>query len=111
MGIRKSTRVQEMRLIHVWDDVEIGFHAEVFKRDWTWSANSTTDEDRMFAQYQSAVDYVMDAWRLAKSGYHSWEEAGATLAGDQGKEWEALSDDEMQDYLDAARMSARVGAL
>lgn len=105
MGIRKSTRVEPGRLIHVWTD-DRGFRAEVFKMEWTWSA-SAGDKSMLFSKYQSAVDWVMDEWRLSKTGRGSWEELAAEMAGDLGLDWEALSDDEQRDLVDAARSTTR----
>ena len=109
MGIKKSTRIENYRMIHTWTDDSIGFMAEIAKQEWTWVAVAGDEEGRMFARYQSAVDWVMDAWRLAKSGYQSWEEPAAVMAADLGKDWESLPDDEAQDLVDAARSNARYG--
>jgi hypothetical protein len=110
MGLEKRTRIEDYRMIHTWDDVDVGFHIEASKRDGTWQVD-TNEYSKTFDRYQNAVDWVMDEWRLAKAGYQSWEEPAAVMAADLGKEWESLSDDEAQDLIDAARSSARYGHL
>jgi hypothetical protein len=108
--MRKDTQIVNGVRVHVWTDAATGFTADVYKREDQWCAE-IGGQARLFHQYLRAVDWIMDEYRLAKSKFQSWEEAAATLAGDQGVDWESLSDDEMQDYIDAARQSARVGAL
>lgn len=114
MSIKKSTRIENYRMIHVWTDDEIGFVAEATKEEWTWATrigDSDTDlftEGRLFSHYLKAVDWIMDEWRLAKSPKVSWEEIAAEMAGDMGMEWEYLEDDVKQDLLDAARQMARM---
>lgn len=110
MALRKSTRVEDHRLIHVWADSEIGFRAEVRKDDGWWKVNTSTNMQATIQRYDRAVDVVMDEWRLAKAGHSSWDEPASQMAEDDGKVWADLSDDEQHDYIEAARADARMGA-
>lgn len=106
MGIRKSTRIEARKRVHVWSDPEHDFSATVRKDDGWWVVD--TGRTRSTVQlYQRAVDIVMDDWRLAKSGYSSWEEPARQMAEDDAQVWDNLSDDEMLDYIEAARQDAR----
>jgi len=110
VAIRKSTRVENNQMIHTWTDDEIQFSAEVSKWvDGTWYGATQEKMGRRFSRYQNAVDWVMDEWRLAKAGLQSWDEQAAILAADAGVDWENMSDDGRQDFLDAVRTMARMG--
>lgn len=110
MGIRKSTRIENYRMVHTWVDDEFEFVAEVNKVEGRWIAR-VTDKEQGFDRYQQAVDFIMDEYRLVKAGLDSWEGTAAVFAADRGLDWESLSDEEAQDFIDAARSSARYGAL
>lgn len=101
MGIKKTTHLEDYRLVHVWDDPEVGFHAEVTKKEGRW----VSSEGRAHDFYRDAVDELMDEWRRAKA--EALESRAVELALDQGYSWVVLDDYTQQDYINAAR--ARVG--
>ena len=110
MSLRKSSRMAGYYRVHSWDDPDLNFHAEASKPDGEWYAEAGVAGDRyeVFPDYQSAVDWVMDRYRLAKAGLDSWESRAATFAANDGRDWEYLSDIEKQDYIDSASADARV---
>jgi len=108
MTLHKSTWVGPSALrSHAWDDPGLDFHALAAKHDGEWFAEAGTTS-AVFPDYLSVVDWVMDKYRLAKAGVDSWDSHAATLAGNDGKDWEYLSEDEQRGYLDSARMNARM---
>lgn len=107
MSLRKSTGMGGYYRVHAWHDADLNFHAEAAKVDGEWFAEAGT-ASKMCRVYQDVVDWVMDRYRLAKAGLESWDSRAAELAGNDGKDWEYLSDDEQRDYIDAASANARV---
>lgn len=107
MGLRKSSRMGGYYRVHEWHDADLDFHAEATKHDGEWFVESGT-ASTVCRAYQDAVDWVMDKYRLTKAGLDSWDSRAAELAGNDGKDWESLSDFEQVVYLDNARMDARM---
>lgn len=106
----KSTRLDAARRrIHIWHDGPLNFHAEAVKFDGEWFVECGP-LFMVFTNYQAVTDWVLDTHRLAKAGLDSWDSHAAALAGNDGKDWESLSDTEKQDYIDNARMNARMEA-
>lgn len=105
MSLRKSTSAHRT---HTWTDTAINFRADASKHDGEWFAEAGP-AFATFTEYQPLVDWVMDKYRLAQRGVDSWDSLAAALAGNDGKDWEHLSEDEQRGYIDSARMNARMG--
>lgn len=111
MAIKKTTHIKDSRVVHTWVDDDIKFNAFVSKRGTAWDAATSEGAQGRYTQYLRAVDFIMDQWRLAKAGLDSWESKAAEMAVDQGYDWDSLGDDQQQDFIEAARASARLGAV
>lgn len=105
--MRKGTYIDgnNRRRVHRWTDRDLNFQADVYKggvHEWVIIIGSSQWEVR---EYRTAVDIVMDEYRLLKTGFTSWEELAATMAE---VPWEDLSGEEQQDLVNAARLMARI---
>lgn len=103
MGIRKSTRIENYRMIHAWTDAAVGFTAEAHKEDGEWAVTIGSTR-RVFAFYMNAVDWVMDEYRQRKT--EAAQKSAGDMIADAGG---TVSDDEAADYLASARLMQDLG--
>lgn len=106
MSLRKSSRMGGYYRIHEWHDPDLNFHAEATKHDGEWFVEAGT-ASKVLRNYQDAVDWVMDKYRLAKAGLDSWEGPAVIHAAMDGHDWASLSEDQRQNYMDIASATAR----
>ena len=92
-------------LTHFWSDENWDFCAEARKDEEGWLVKVAEQEVQQFATYRDATQYVMDEYRLVKSGYASWEALAADLAEEL---WEGASESDRAIYLMNARGMLRL---